>query len=151
MRQMNKKILMIFAVLLVLVCQTAVNAAGIMNVTVVPSQPLNTDLITFNISGIASSSPSSVAYDLFSQNGTLLRLDLYINEGVHDSISYWNYSKQIQPLSVNNYNLEVRAFDNYDGSLDDTYNADFTITPEPSTIALLCFALPIFRTSQNGG
>ena len=51
------------------------------SVDVIPEQPLETDIITFDISGRASSSPSEVEYDQFTQSGTLLQLDLYVDMG----------------------------------------------------------------------
>jgi hypothetical protein len=107
------------------------------NVDVIPYQPLETDIITFDISGLAATSPSWIEYDIFSQNETLLQLDLYIDRGLHYTLSNWTYSKQISPLPPEVYNLQVRAFDNYDGTLQDTYNVDFTVVPEPATILLL--------------
>jgi hypothetical protein len=37
---------------------------------------------------------------------------LYVNMGITAEPSYWTYSKQIQPLAIETYDLEVRAFDN---------------------------------------
>ncbi len=140
-----KKILMIFAVLLIFVCQVSANSVGLNNVSIIPGQPSNTDSITFSISGITSSTFNEVAYDLFSQNGTALQLDLYVDMGFFAVIDNWNYSKQILPLAPATYNLEVRAFDNYYDTLEDTYNLNFTVVPEPATIALLGLSLPFLR------
>ncbi len=142
MKRMNKKILMVFVILLELVFHSNVLADTITSVNVVPSQPLNTDLITFNISGTAAYSPSWVASDIFSQNGTSLQLDLYVDMGFSAAISNWNYSKQIQPLVAGIYSLEVRDLygklgSPFYGMLLDTYNTSFTVTPEPATIFLL--------------
>jgi len=142
MKRMKKKILMIFAVLLVIVFHSNVLADNITSVTVVPSQPLNTDLITFNISGTAASTPSWVASDIFSQNGTSLQLDLYVDMGYGQAFSNWNYSKQIQPLAVGTYSLEVRELygkldSPFYGMLLDTDNTSFTVTPEPASAVML--------------
>ena len=150
MRQMKKKILMIFAILLVFACQVSARGVGINSVDIIPNQPLNTDLITFNISGSASADPSWVTSDLFSQNGTSLQLDLYVDMGFRTAISYWNYSKQIQPLTPATYNLEVRALDGNQGSpfygtVQDTYNVNFTVVPEPCTVVLLGFGIILAR------
>jgi hypothetical protein len=136
----------LFVVLFVFVCQpTTMGIVGITSVDVIPNQPLETDIITFNISGGASSMPSWVEYDQFSQNGTSLRLDLYIDRGFFQMVSNWTYSRQISPLPPDVYNLQVRAFDYQFGTLDDTYNVDFAVVPEPGTLAIFAFALPIFR------
>jgi len=148
---MKKKILMIFAVLLIFVCQASAKTFDILSVDVVPTQPLDTDLITFSISGWAAHAPCFVDYEVYSPNGTSLRLDLYVDQSGGRYESYWNYSKQIQPLSLGIYNLEVKAFDNSfifgsPGTLQDTYNVSFTVVPEPATIVLLGLSLSFLRT-----
>lgn len=114
----------------------AATTVWIDSVNIIPEQPFETDIITFNIAGKASTAPSWVEYDLFSQNETLLQLDLYIELGVLYTPSNWTYSKQISPLHPEVYSLQVRAFDNYDGTLQDIYNVDFTVVPEPASIVL---------------
>ena len=130
----------LLVVLFVLVCQPTTMGVTIWidDVDLIPSQPSDSDLITFSISGTAGYGWPYVVYDQFLQNGTSLRLDLYIEMGNLTIISPWTYSKQIQPLAANNYALEVRTFD-YDqpGTLQDTYNVDFTVVPEPATLLLL--------------
>jgi len=137
--------IMAFGVLLAVACPVSAATIGISSVNVVPIQPTNIDLITFYITGGASTSPSYVEYDLFSQNGTSLRLDLYVDTGFLTAISNWDYSKQIQPLPLGAYSIEINAFDNFYGTLQDTHNVNFTVTPEPTTIAIFGFALPFFR------
>ncbi len=64
--------------------------------------------------------------------------------------SYWDYSKQIQPLVAGTYSLEVRSFDisiyslDY-GTLQDTYTVDFTVIPEPASILLLAIGFAFIR------
>ena len=129
---------MIFAVLLGLVFHSNVLAISITGVAVIPSQPLDTDLITFSISGVAGHSPSEVDHDVFTPNGASLHLDLYVDTGFGTTTSYWDYSKQIQPLAPGTYSLEVRAFDNYYNTLADTYETVyFTVTPEPASAVML--------------
>jgi hypothetical protein len=138
---MKRKIVKVFALAIIMCFSTSVVALPIWidNVDVIPGQPLVTDIITFEISGQAPSSPSEVEYDQFTQNGTLLQLDLYVNMGFAAMISDWTYSKDISPLPAGNYTLEVRAFDNYYDTLEETYTVDFTVVPEPTTFVLFCF------------
>ena len=116
------------------------------NVDVTPEQPLEIDIINFDISGGAPQWTSEVEYDQFTQNGTSLQLDLYVDMGDVPMISDWTYSKNISPLSAGTYTLEVRGFDYLLGTLQSTYPAvEFTVVPEPTTIALLGLGLLIVR------
>lgn len=135
-------------VLTIMMCfsTSAGTTVWIDSVDVIPGQPLETDIITFDIAGRASSSPSEVEYDQFTQNGTSLQLDLYVDMGITTMISDWTYSKNISPLSAGTYTLEVRGFDYLLGTLQSTYPAvEFTVVPEPTTIALLGLGLLIVR------
>jgi hypothetical protein len=142
----NTEVIILFVVFFVFVCPVLAESIWINNVDLIPSQPSDSDLITFSISGTASNGGPYVVYDQFLQNGTSLQLDLYIEMGIIPVISPWTYSKQIQPLEKDNYSLEVRTFDYYyPGTIQDTYNIDFSVVPEPSTLSIFAFALPIFR------
>ncbi len=148
---MNTKILIIFfAILLIFAGHALAGSVTITGVSVVPNQPLNTDLITFNISGMANQTSSWVDHDVFSQNGTSLQLDVYVDMGDLGSGSYWGYPKQIQPLTLGTYSLEIRAFDGKLGSpfyntVQDIENTNFTVTPEPCAFALLGLGLTFLR------
>ncbi len=136
------------AVLFIFACQTSAQSIWIMDVNVIPEQPLLTDVITFNISGLASRTPSWVEYDQFSQDGTSLQLDLYVDMDFLTAFSNWTYSKQIGALVPGNYSLTVQAFspDWMPGDpLQDTYTTEFAVTPEPATLVLLAIGLPIIR------
>ncbi len=153
MKRINNKILLIFAILLMFACQvSAFEALGINTIQITPNQPSNTDLITFSISGWASMSGSSVTSNFFSQNGTALTLDLYVDMGASGAVSYWNFDKQIQPLVAGIYSLEIRTFDNrggpFEGVVQDTSNTGFTVTPEPAT-AILLMAGAIFLRRRS--
>jgi hypothetical protein len=158
----------LLVILFILVCQPAamgmwvgINSVDVIpnqpkaleidNVDVIPNQLSETDVITFNISGWATARPSWVGYDQFSQIGTSLQLDLYISVGILPATSNWTYSRQISPLSPEVYSLQVRAFDNYYGTLWDTYNVSFTVVPEPGTLVIFAFALPFFRDFVKKG
>ena len=136
------------AVLFIFACQTSAQSIWIMDVNVIPEQPLLTDTITINLSGWASNTPSWVEYDQFSQNGTSLQLDLHIDMGNWDTLSQWSYAKQIGSLVPGTYSLTVQAFVPIwfpNGPLQDTYTTEFTVTPEPTTLVLLAIGLPIIR------
>ncbi len=121
---MKRKIVKIITLTIIMCFSTsAAIAIGIDSVDVIPEQPLEIDIITFNIFGTASGRPSQVAYDQFAQDGTSLQLDLYVDVGMMPAFSDWTYSKQVGTLNAGAYSLEVSAFDNYSGTLQDTYHA----------------------------
>ncbi len=141
-------LLQLFFMLAVVICQwNALGGAivGIDLVEIVPSLPTETDSITFEISGWASQRPSWVEYDAFSQNGSSLQLDLYVNAGDLYSYSDWTYSRPISPLPANTYTLEINSYDYDDNSLDETYIIEFTVVPEPASMAFLSVGLCILR------
>jgi hypothetical protein len=143
-------LLNVFFVLVVFICPWTALSVGIDAVDVIPSQPTETDIITFDVNGWAGLSTSWVEYDDFSQDGSLLQLDLYINADGFRSISEWTYSKQISALPADTYTLEVNAYNYYfDGSLDDTYIVEFTVVPEPASIALLSFGLCLLSRASR--
>ena len=132
--------------LIIIVCfSNSATAIWIDSVDVIPEQPLEIDIITFDIFGTAGFSPSEVEHDEFYQNGTSLRLDLYFNITVLPAFSDWTHSKQIQPLPPETYTLQIRTFDNDYGTLWDTYTVDFTVVPEPVTFVLFGLGLLIVR------
>ena len=136
--------------LLLLVLHGDAVALWINSVDVIPEPVLENDIITFDIAGRASAGPSWVEYDQFTQNGTSLQLDLYVDTGFFGVISDWTYSKQIQPLPAGIYNLEVRAFGYESGMLWETYSVDFTVVPEPVVDAEIDIYPAILNLSSKG-
>ena len=138
---MKRKIVIVLTLAIIIYFSTsaAATTVGIVAVDMSPQEPSETDIITFDIVGQASSWPSEVGYDEFTQNGMSLQLDLYVDVGTIAMISDWTYEKQIGTLSAGTYSLEVRAFDNYDDTLQYTYPDPvyFTVVPEPATMVLL--------------
>jgi hypothetical protein len=120
------------------------------DVEIIPTQPSDIDMIRLNISGQASGFPSRVAFGNFSQNGTSLQLDLHLDIGMLTMVSEWMYSKEMQALAPATYSMEVRAFANYDGTLQDTYPTVYlTVVPEPAALTLLGIALPFIRVRRT--
>jgi hypothetical protein len=142
-----KRIFQALALAVVICPWNAIGGAivGINSVDIVPIQPTETDAISFDIYGWASQYPSWVDHNDFSQNGSSLQLDLYINTGDYYAFSEWSYSKPISSLPANTYTLEVNSFDYDDGSLDDTYIVEFTVVPEPMSLVFLGVGAYILR------
>jgi hypothetical protein len=132
--------------LIIIVClSNSASAIWIDSVDVIPEQPLEIDIITFDIAGRAGATPSWVEYEQFTQNGASLQLDLYVDTGPFQAISNWSYSKQIGTLNANTYRLEVNAIPCGYTIPADTYIVDFTVVPEPATFVLCGLGLLIIR------
>jgi len=149
---MKKLLRFVFAILFVLLFHGTAKAISIDDVNVIPIQPLQTDIITFDIFGIAGS-PSWVEYDQFSQDGISLLLDLHFDMGMLPVVSDWSYSRQIGALAPATYTLTVRAFAPdkipWNGALQDTYTTEFTVTPEPASVFLLGLGVLVIRRKKT--
>ena len=116
------------------------------NVEITPPEPTILDIINIDVLGSASGSGSQVEYSEFSQDGTSLQLDLFVDVGDLTVPSTWTHLEQLGPFDAESYSLTVRACEYHDGTYKDTYPAvEFTVVPEPTTIALLGLGLLIVR------
>ena len=107
------------------------------NVDITPPEPTILDIINIDVLGSASGSGSQVEYSEFTQDGTSLQLDLFVDVGDLLVISDWTYLEQLGPFDAESYSLTVRAFEYQDGTFKDAYPAvEFTVVPEPTTLVL---------------
>ncbi|MHC4239531.1 MAG: PEP-CTERM sorting domain-containing protein, partial [Planctomycetota bacterium] len=103
-------------------------------------------------SGSASSSLSSIVSSLFLQEENQLTLDLTIDMGILPAIDYWSHSEEIGTLVPNTYFTTVNLFfpDAPPGDeLQDTYTTEFTVTPEPSSLALFALGSLLLRRRRR--
>ncbi len=139
---MNNKILMIFAVLLIFVCQAPLNGS-ITNVSVSPPTPTLIDPITLSISGVEPYGAVEITNTDFSINGYVLQLDITLNVGHFSVVTPWSHSEPIGALPSGFYDLTVKTIQQ--DVVTDVYSTSFEVVPEPSTIALLGLGLPFLR------
>lgn len=127
-------------VILLLICCMVRIASGleviIDSVNVQPELPGISDIVNIEIDGTANYTPSWVDHYDYSQVLTSLDLDLYVDAGYFTAFSNWSHSQQIGTLAPGDYVLTVRAFNNDEGILRDTYVTQFTVVPEPTTLVL---------------
>ena len=126
---MKRKIVKIIAFIVVVTLASA--DATITDVSIVPSLPTPLDVISIDTSGVEGTGAVFVTDTDFRQNGTLLELDIFLDVGVYAVVTPWSHTEDIGTLNAGAYSLTVRAFDNYSGTLQDTYTVDFTVVPEP--------------------
>ena len=152
-RKKKASFLISLIIVLLLACQASANFASIEDIVVIPSQPLDIDVITLDISGLASSGNSYIVSSLFQQEGNQLALDLTIDMGIITVISFWSHSEQIGTLVPGTYSTTVRLFYPYVPpgveELQDTYVTEFTVVPEPATVLLLVMGIVGIRASKR--
>ncbi|MHC4132357.1 MAG: PEP-CTERM sorting domain-containing protein [Planctomycetota bacterium] len=107
------------------------------DVDITPQEPTIMNIININVSGGASSGGSYVEHSEFSQSGTSLQLDLFVDVGDLTIPSTWSHLEQVGPFTAETYGLTVNVFEYQDGTFKDTYTEDIVITPEPASILLL--------------
>lgn len=135
-----------------LFCVTGLASAesiSIIDVNIIPAEPLADEVITISVLGRAANSGSWVEYSEFSMVDTSLQLDLHIDMGITFMPSIWSYSQDISPLPAETYSLTVCGFEYYSGTLEDTYVMDFTVVPEPATIWLLAAGMLAVRATKR--
>lgn len=115
------------------------------DVDITPLVPTMLDIINIDVLGGASLSGSQVEYSEFSQNGTALQLDLFVDVGILTIPSTWSHLEQVGPFDAESYSLTVRAFEYQDGTLKDTYTRDFVVIPEPSSVFLFALGALIIQ------
>jgi hypothetical protein len=136
----------IIGVIGVLLCSTGLAQATITNVQIIPEQPILTDSIIISVNGIEGSGRVQITSTDFAINDNSLSLDISLSVGPYTVVTPWSHSEVIGTLPQGYYDLTVRTFDYYHGTLLGTYpTVCFTVAPEPSTLAVFGFALPIFR------
>ena len=115
------------------------------DVDITPQVPTILDIINIDVLGGASGSGSQVEYSEFSQNGTSLQLDLFVDVGELTIPSTWSYLEQVGPFDAESYILTVRAIEYQDLTLKDTYTIDFVVIPEPSSFFLFTIGALIIQ------
>ncbi|MHC4060389.1 MAG: PEP-CTERM sorting domain-containing protein [Planctomycetota bacterium] len=134
---MKAKILIIGVMVLASSVSGSPIGIHIEDVEITPQVPTILDTININVLGSASGATSLVEYSEFSQDGTSLQLDLFVDVGIIAIPSTWSHLEELGPFAAESYSLSVRAFEYQDGTLKDTYTKDFVVIPEPATLLLL--------------
>jgi hypothetical protein len=144
MMKMKTKILIIFAILLLLpICANA----WINDVNIIPSLPTTSDVISIFTSGIEAYGSVTVTDANFYQDGALLKLDIFLEIGGWPATAHWSHSEEIGTLPAGQYGLTVREYTEHNLEYIEigTKSVSFEVTPEPTTLGIFGFALPIFR------
>ena len=141
-----KKIITTIAAVIILLGIDVANAT-ITNVSILPNAPTSIEPITIIVNGIEGGGGVQITNTDFFVNGNSLTLDIYLDIGIAQVVTPWSHNELIGTLPVGTYDITVRGFlpSYYPPPLYDSYSMSFEVTPEPSTLAIFGFALPIFR------
>lgn len=119
-----------------LLCSAYGAWAPIYNVDIAPVVPTLSDTISITASGDTGSSSWIVDSSQVLLSGNQVVLDIFMEESgiATPTVSPWNHMETIGPLGSGAYDLTVKTYQN--AVLADTFQTDFAVVPEPSSVAL---------------
>jgi len=127
-----------------------ISKADITEVYITPEVPNNYDNITIFVSGIQSAGPVEIINSEFLIDDTSLELDLFLDVGLLQVTTPWNYFEDIGNLPAGTYDLLVKTDQPAFSGLEDTYSITFEVIPEPTSILFLAVgSLLTFKRSRN--
>lgn len=109
--------------------------ATITDVSVLPTQPTETDTISINVMGLEGSGGVQISDSVLTVNGDQISLDLSLELGWLTVMTDWSHLETIGTLPSGIYELTVTTIDNY--NVMDSCLTSFEVIPEPCTLALL--------------
>ncbi len=141
---MKKKLILLIVLLGVVYPAQAI----ITDVSVLPGNPIDIDLISIFVSG-EESGDIYVDSSYFQIDGSSLSLDIYLESGFLPVVTPWSHSEDIGTLSVGIYGLTVNTFIDSNPVYDDTFNTSFEVVPEPTTFLLISAGILCLRRNKN--
>jgi len=142
---MKKKLLLIATALLMSVFVLPTQAS-ITDITIQPLAPTFNDDISVLVSGEENFNVS-VSESFLIIDGTLLELDIHLQEGMMPVVTQWSHTEGVGILPVGTYNLTVNTWIATSPAFNDTYYTSFEVVPEPATALL--FSLGLFCIRRN--
>jgi hypothetical protein len=111
--------------------------AEITGVTIFPENPLETDLISFDIFGTQPTGSVTVTDTAYSISENEITMDLFLNVGFAQWATPWDYTYDVGLLSAGTYDLTVNTIIADHPSANDTFTTSFEVIPEPTTFLLV--------------
>ena len=126
---------------------SAIANAGITDVNIVPTIPAISDSISIMAYGVEGSGGVEINDTVFTIDGYSLQLDMYLNVGICQVATPWSYTEDIGILAAGSYELIVNRYlpSYFPPPIIHSYTTDFTVVPEPGTLAIFGFGLPLLR------
>ena len=140
---MRTKLLLMIGVCLAMSTMTA--QAVITDVFIFPEEPIIYDEITINVFGEENFN-ISVSDSFLTIDGTLLELDIHLQEGMMPIVTPWSHTVDVGTLPIDTYDLTVNTWIDTTPIFNDTYYTSFEVVPEPATVLLLGFGGLVLRS-----
>ena len=139
---MKKKLILLIVLLYVVYPAQAI----ITDVSVLPGNPTDIDLISILVSGEEGSGPVLITDAVFDLDSFDITLDLTLEAGLSPVITPWDYTYDVVLLSLGTYGLTVNSLVPSMPTQNDTYITSFEVVPEPATVLLLGLGGLILRS-----
>jgi hypothetical protein len=141
---MNRKVLSVsFFVLLV----ATIARASIENVYVLPSNPIQTDVLSLLTEGTEGYGPVTITDTDLLVTGSSIDLDLFLEVGPYAVTTPWSHTEPIGLLPIGFYDVTVKMYEA--SELRDTYITSFEVVPEPASLALLAFGTMMYVSNKS--
>jgi hypothetical protein len=112
--------------------------AEITVVTIFPENPLETDLLSFDIFGEEATGSVMINDAVYSISENEITLDISLGVGFAFILTPWDYTYDVESLlSAGNYDLTVNTIIANYPLTNDTFTTSFEVVPEPATVLLL--------------
>ena len=106
---------------------------------ITPEVPNTSDNITIFVSGVQSAGPVEITNSEFLIDDTSLELDLFLDVGLLQVVTPWNYFEDIGTLPAGTYDLLVKTDQPAFSDPEDSYSITFEVVPEPASLLLIAF------------
>ena len=131
-----RKVILLLIIAISFICTASVQAA-IFDVSVLPENPTDIDLISIFVSGGEASGPVLITDAVFDLDSFDITLDLTLEVGLLTIATPWDYTYDIGLLPEGIYGLTVNTLVPAMPSRNDTFITSFEVVPEPASIMLL--------------
>ena len=144
---MRKVILLLIGIILFMNGITA--QAIITDVSVLPENPTDIDLISIFVSGAEGSGGVTITDAVFDLDNYEITLDISLDVGNILVATLWDYTYDVGLLSAGIYDLTVNSIVAVDPIQNSTFITSFEVVPEPATLLLFGLGMCLLRRKKD--